>query len=137
MPSTPPTSPQRHQEAARQAERLNRVMASPEQCRTPAGSSTSAPPPPAGPSTSAIPPPPAGPSTSAVPPPPAGPSTSAVPPPPIAQASSEQNILHSLPQHLLAGLQNLIPIPPPPKCGRPSAPLLGAPSVSLVFILII
>ena len=129
MPSTPPTSPQRHQEAARQAERLNRVMASPEQRRTPAGSSTSAPPPPAGPSTSAIPPPPAGPSTSAAPPPP--------PPPPIAQASSEQNILHSLPQHLLAGLQNLIPIPPPPKRGRPSAPLLGAPSVSLVFILIL
>jgi len=96
MPSTPPTSPQRHQEAARQAERLNRIMASPEQCRTPAG-------------------------------PPAA-STSAAPP------SSEQNTLGNLPQNLLAGLQNLIPIPPPPKRGRPSAPLLGAPSVSLGWV---
>ena len=42
MPSTPPTSPQRHQEAARQAERSNRIMASPEQRRTPADPSTSA-----------------------------------------------------------------------------------------------
>jgi hypothetical protein len=39
MPSTPPTSPQRHQEAARNAERSARLMASPEQCRTPAGPS--------------------------------------------------------------------------------------------------
>jgi hypothetical protein len=49
MPSTPPTSPQRHQEAARHAERSARLMASPEQRRTPAGpsaASTSAPPPP-------------------------------------------------------------------------------------------
>ena len=113
MPSTPPTSPQRHQEAACQAERSNRLMASPEQHRTPAGSSTLAPPPPA------------------------GPSTSAIPPPPIAQASSEQNTLGNLPQHLVTGIQNLIPIPPAPKRGRPSAPLLGAPSVSLVFILMI
>jgi hypothetical protein len=49
MPSTPPTSPQRHQEAARHAERSARLMASPEQRRTPTGpsaASTSAPPPP-------------------------------------------------------------------------------------------
>ena len=69
---------------------------------------------------------------------PAGPSvasTSAAPPPSTAQASSEQNTLGNLPQNLLTGLQNLIPFPPPPKRGRPSAPLLAPPSVSLVFIL--
>ena len=50
MPSTPPTSPQCHQEAARHAERSARLMASPEQRRTPAGPSAA--------STSAAPPPP-------------------------------------------------------------------------------
>ena len=106
MPSTPPTSPQRHQEAARQAERSNRIMASPEQRRTPAG-----------------------------------PSTSAAPPPPITQASSGgpitfgQQTRSYLPSNLVSMLQNLPPMPPAPKRGRPSAPLLGAPSVSLTFIL--
>ena len=59
MPSTPPTSPQRHQEAARHAECSARLMASPEQRRTPAGPSAA--------STSALPP----------------------PPPPVAQTSTE------------------------------------------------
>jgi hypothetical protein len=36
MPSTPPTSPQRNQAAGRHAERLSRIMGSPEQRRTPA-----------------------------------------------------------------------------------------------------
>ena len=49
MSSTPPTSPQRHQEAARHAERSSCLMTSPEQRRTPASPSTA--------STSAAPPP--------------------------------------------------------------------------------
>ena len=105
MPSTPPTSPQRHQEAAHQAERSNCLMASPEQHRTPAGQSAA--------------------------------SISAVTPPSIAQASSEQNTLGNLPQHLVAGLQNLIPMPPAPKRGHPSSSMLAPPAVSLVFILIL
>jgi hypothetical protein len=36
MPSTPPTLPQRDQAAGRHTERLNRIMGSPEQRRTPA-----------------------------------------------------------------------------------------------------
>jgi hypothetical protein len=36
MPSTPPTSPQRNQAAGHHAERLSRIMGSPEQRRTPA-----------------------------------------------------------------------------------------------------
>jgi hypothetical protein len=54
MSSTPPTSPQRHQAAARQAERDSRVMGSPEQRRIPAAPSTSAAPPP-GPSSARTP----------------------------------------------------------------------------------
>jgi len=46
MPSTPPTSPQRHQAAARQSERVSHIMGSPEQHRIPAASSISAVPPP-------------------------------------------------------------------------------------------
>jgi hypothetical protein len=42
MPSTPPTSPQRHQAAVRQSEHDNRIMGSPEHRREPATSSTSA-----------------------------------------------------------------------------------------------
>jgi hypothetical protein len=42
MPSTPPTSPQRHQAAARQSERDNCLMGSPEQRREPAASTSSA-----------------------------------------------------------------------------------------------
>ena len=98
MPSTPPTSPQRHQEAARQAERSNRLMASPEQRRTPAG-----------------------------------PSTSVALPPPIVQASSEQHTSGNLAQHLVAGIQNLIPIPPVPRRGRPVSSTLAPPPVSLIL----
>jgi hypothetical protein len=57
MSSTPPTSPQRHQAAARQAERDSRVMGSPDQRRIPAAPSTSVVPPPMPPSTSVVPPP--------------------------------------------------------------------------------
>ena len=48
MPSTPPISPQCHQEAAHHAEDFNHLIASPKQHRTPTGpsaTSTSAPPP--------------------------------------------------------------------------------------------
>jgi len=92
MPSTPPTSPQRHQEAARHAERSARLMASPEQRRTPAGPSAA--------STSALPPPP----------PP--------PPPPVAQASTAGSYNH-LPPDLAAQWAALLPIPPAPRRGRP------------------
>jgi hypothetical protein len=54
MSSTPPTSPQRHQAAARQAERDNRVMGSPDRRRTPSTPSNSTIPPP-GPSSARAP----------------------------------------------------------------------------------
>ena len=50
MSSTPPTSPQCHQEATRHAERSSHLMASPEQHRTPTDPSAA--------SISAVPPPP-------------------------------------------------------------------------------
>ena len=50
MSSTPPTSPQRHQAAGRQAERDSRVMGSPDQRKIPAAPSTSVVPPPVPPS---------------------------------------------------------------------------------------
>ena len=46
IPSTPPTSPQRHQQAARNQERNQRLIGSPEQRRTPANPSHPLPPPP-------------------------------------------------------------------------------------------
>jgi hypothetical protein len=51
MPSSPPTSPQRHQAAVRQSERDSRVMGSPENRREPAASTSSALPPPHVPTT--------------------------------------------------------------------------------------
>jgi hypothetical protein len=57
MSSTPPTSPQHHQAAARQAERDSRVMGSPDQRKIPAAPSTSVIPPSVPPSTPVIPPP--------------------------------------------------------------------------------
>ena len=146
MPSTPPTSPQRHQEAARHTERSARLMASPEQRRTPAGpsaASISAPPPPPVAETStrepyrhlplnlaaqwaALPPllsaPSTGPSTT---------STSALPPPPLAQAST--NYLQA---DLAARVAALPPIPSAPRRGRPPS-TFALPPVSLIFILII
>src|SRR6266852_6268357 len=46
IPSTPPTSPQRYQQAARDQERNQRLIGSPEQRRTPANSSHPPAPPP-------------------------------------------------------------------------------------------
>jgi hypothetical protein len=46
MPSTPPTSPQHHQAATRQSERVSRIMGSPEQRRIPAAPPIPAMPPP-------------------------------------------------------------------------------------------
>jgi hypothetical protein len=57
MSSTPPTSPQRHQAAGRQAECDSRFMGSPDQRKIPAAPSTSVAPLPVPPSTSVIPPP--------------------------------------------------------------------------------
>jgi hypothetical protein len=54
MSSTPPTSPQRHQAAARQAERDSRVMGSPDRRRTPSAPSAPTIPPP-GPSSARAP----------------------------------------------------------------------------------
>ena len=108
MPSTPPTSPQCHQEAARHAERTSRLMASPEQRRTPAGPSAA--------------------STSA---------PFALPPPPIAQASSGgpvtfgEQTFHHLPPNLAAQVAALPPLRPvAPRRGRPSASTLAPPPVS-------
>jgi hypothetical protein len=56
MSSTPPTSPQRHQAAGRQAERDSRVMGSPDQRKIPAAPSTSVVPLSMPPSTSVVPP---------------------------------------------------------------------------------
>jgi hypothetical protein len=57
MSSTPPTSPQRHQAAGRQAERDSRVMGSPDQRKIPAAPSTSVVPPSVPPSTPVVSPP--------------------------------------------------------------------------------
>ena len=111
MSSTPPTSPQRHQEATCHAERSSRLMASPEQCRTPAGPSTA--------------------STFAAPPP---------APPTIAQASSGGPVTfggqtyHYLPPNLVAQMATVPSISSAPRRGRPST--LAPPAVSLIFLII-
>ena len=105
MPSTPPTSPQRHQEAARHAERSSRLMASPEQRRTPAGPSAA--------------------STSAVPPPSIAQASSGGP------AVYNGQTFNYLAQDLVARIQNLPPMPPPTSGrGRPSSSTLAPPPVS-------
>lgn len=109
MASTPPTSPQRHQEAARHAERSSRLMASPEQRRTPAGPSTA--------------------STSAAPPPPIAQAPSEEP------TTYGQQTFYHLPPSLAAQVRNLLPLQP--IRGRPSSSTLAPPPVSLIFILII
>jgi hypothetical protein len=109
MPSTPPTSPQRHQEAARHAERSSRLMASPEQRRTPAGPSTA--------------------STSAAPPPLIAQAPSGEP------TTYGQQTFYHLPPDLAVQVQSLLPLHP--LRGRPSSSTLGPPPVSLIFILII
>jgi hypothetical protein len=117
MSSTPPTSPQRHQEATCHAERSSHLMASPEQRRTPAGPSTA--------------------STSVAPPPA---SISAAPPPAIAQASSGGPVTfggqtyHYLPPNLVAQMATVPSIPSGPRQGRPST--LAPPAVSLILLLI-
>ena len=107
MPSTPPTSPQRHQEVARHTERSNRLMASPEQRRTPAGPSAA--------------------STSAAPAPPIAQAPSGGP------ITFGQQTFHHLPPNLVAGIQRLAPLPPARKRGRPSSSLLAPPPVSVVL----
>ena len=150
MPSTPPTSPQRHQEATRHAERSSRLMASPEQRRTPTDPSAA--------STSAVPPPSIAQTSSE------GPVTygeqtfhhlpphiaamvqnlstnpSAAPPPTTAQAPSREPItfggqtFHHLPPGLAAQMANVSSIPSAPRRGRPST--LAPPAVSLISLLI-
>jgi len=102
MASTPPTSPQRHQEAARHAERSSRLMTSPEQRRTPAGPSTA--------------------STSVAPPPAIAQTSSEGP-----VTFGEQTFYH-LPPELVAQMANIPSIPSAPRRGRPST--LAPPTVS-------
>ena len=111
MSSTPPTSPQCHQEAARHAEHSSRLMASPEQHRTPAGPSAAS-------------------TSTALPPSIAGPSLGG----PVTYGEQTYGFLTS---EVVAGIHNLLPIPPPVsrRRGCPSS-TLAPPPVGLIFILI-
>ena len=99
-PVTPLTSPQRHQQAGRHQERLERAVGSPEQRRVPAP-----------PLLASISAPVAGPSA----PPVAGPSV-----PPVASSS----VYHHLPAHLAAQLAALPPLPAPSR--RSSSAVSGS-----------
>ena len=107
MPSTPPTSPQRHQEAARHAERSSRLITSPEQRRTPAGPSTA--------------------STSVAPPPAIAQASSRGP------VTFGEQTFHYLPSELVAQMADVPSVPSTPRRGRPST--LAPPTVSLIFLL--
>ena len=109
MSSTPPTSPQRHQEAARHAERSSRLMTSPEQRRTPAGPSTA--------------------STSVAPPPAIAQASSRGP------VTFGGQTYHHLPPNLVAQMATVPSIPSAPRQGRPST--LAPPAVSLILLLIL
>jgi hypothetical protein len=114
MSSTPPTSPQRYQAAARQAERDSRVMGSPDHRRIPAAPPTSVP---------------AASSTSIVPPP--------MPPSAQTPTTVDGQTYHHLPPALaaMAAAINTTPVVPQ-RCGRERTPAAIAVVPSTVsFIL--
>ena len=99
-PVTPPTSPQRYQQAARLEERLHRVMGSPDQRRTPAGPLTLPAPAPQAAS--------------------AGPSMHPAPAPQAAPAPLTFNgqTYTYLPPHLAAMVAGVVAFPEPPRRRR-------------------
>jgi hypothetical protein len=108
MSSTPPTSPQRHQAAARQAEHDNRVMGSPDRHRTPSA-----------PSASTIPPP----------------GLSSARAPTIFGGQTYHNLPSHL--AAMAAALNAAPVVPQ-RCGRlPAIPIVSPAPVSLFYYLFI
>ena len=108
MSSTPPTSPQCHQEATRHAEPSSRHMTSPEQRRTPAGPSTA--------------------STSVAPPPAIAQASSGGP------VTFREQTFHYMPPELVAQMADIPSVPSAPRRGRPST--LAPPAVSSISLLI-
>jgi hypothetical protein len=119
MSSTPPTSPQHHQAAARQAERDSRVMGSPDQRRIPAAPPTSVVPAPMPPSTSVVPAP--------------------VPPSASTSTTVDGQTYHHLPPALaaMAAALNTTSVIPRRRGRTPAAIAVVPSTVSFYFIYLI
>src|SRR5277367_767444 len=104
MAETPPNTPQRARAAARQNERSNRNMDTPQHRRTPQNPG----PPPIAPLQFDIP----------IPPVPPVPANAVIPDDPFAPAPAPVQQYQHLPQHLAQQLLNLPPLAPAPGRGR-------------------